>query len=270
MADQERRPRSGVEAKVEDWLNQQGYPLEYKTYNALRKHFTHSGLGAYVPTEDKIFREIDVFAQKKVVPDPRSGGFIARVQIECRHSREKPWVLLCGNPDLTLSPLEWGQTPRTGALEQIPDMSEEQVEELRGTFHFAEGHYLAHNIVQAFARTETDNRDRAYDALQKVANGAWDCARWWDSLDATLYAMIFPALVVEGPLLAASYSPLAQRVVAREISFGRVWWRGCRSGTNVDVVQSSALDEYAEQVSGSLTTILRVLQELYGTSSRCG
>ena len=131
------------------------------------------------------------------------------------------------------------------------------------TFHFAEGFALAHSIVQAHV-SENDRRDRAYDALGKIAHAGWDYVDAMGGTATRWYATAFPCLVVDPPLLAANYDANTDGVRAKEIKYGRLYWRGCRHGTNVDVVQASAVQEYAELVSSSFVNTMRVLRALFG------
>jgi hypothetical protein len=193
-------------------------------------------------------------------------GFLLRVLVECKYSKSKPWVLLYGNSDPSWLMTDWMHAPRTRALQDMPKLNEEQVNELQQAFHFSEGIGLAHSIVQAHTDGE-DKRDRAYDSLRKISDAAWEFLETSESTSTRLYGMAFPCLVVDGPLYAATFDPKTERVQARETNYGRLCWSGCRRGTTVDVVRADALEQYAEKLSESFSSIMRTLRWVYEDGS---
>lgn len=83
-----------LQTKVEDWLREQGYPLELRTARTLRRqgwHLHHSRR-----YKDPILgkeREIDLLAfydDRGADPAPRIHGHFV---IECKWTPKKPWVL---------------------------------------------------------------------------------------------------------------------------------------------------------------------------------
>jgi len=256
-------PGSDLRAKVEEWLNSQGYPLEYRTYWALYRHFLgKTTLGAYVRPEAGDAREVDVSAYETHIIHGTTKGLHLRLLCECKYSKDKPWVLLYGNMESSSYFADWAHTPRSKAIETPPNLSQEQITHLTKAYHFSEGLWDAHSIVQAFG--ERGGRDPAYDSLRKITHAAWDYLEGFGDTMKGWVEMAFPCLVVDGPLLAAGFDPKAGRIWAKEIKYGRLCWQGCRNGTKVDIVHASALDEYADKVSDSFMTIMQLLVELHG------
>ncbi len=241
------KPEDGLKAKVEKWLNRKGFPLEYKTYAAFARRPIQTGLGSYIESKEGKMREIDVFAYET----HSSAQYMAHVRVicECKYSRKKPWVLLYGNREKADLHGHWLHTPRSKTLEFPPQFNDEIRDGLARTIHFQEGFQVAHNLTQVL--TDSD-QDRAYDALRKVCHAAWDFIEVWEPRFTTkCYEMVFPCIVVDAPVYAASYDVKDERVNVKQIKFGRVCWQGRPPGTNVDVVHSSALETYAERVSES-------------------
>jgi hypothetical protein len=258
--------KDSAKVKVEKWLNEQGYPLEYKTYWSLLRRFAgNCGLGAYVESRDGTPRELDVYACDNTFGHDWRFTSHLRLVCECKYLK-KPWVLLYGNTTKSDVITEWMHTPRSTPLQWLPSPSDERpqeiVKELTKAFHFSEGAWLAHSIVQALNKGK--DQDQAYGSLQKITHAAWDYIETWESHSSKkLYDMVFPCLVVRGPLFGAFFDPKTGHIHAKEIRIGRVCWQGCHNGTNVDVVHESALDEYADKVRDSFTAIVRVLLALY-------
>lgn len=242
-------------------MNSQGFRLEYRAFAALWRRFPgHCRLDDYFVSADGAPCEIDVTAQLSHWQIQRGYGFLLRVLCECKYSKSKPWVLLYGNSDPSWLISDWLHVPRTAALRDMPKLSEEQAKELQKAFHFSEGIWLAHSIVQAHTDGEQDRRGRAFDSLRKIAHAAWEFLDTAAAGATKLYGMAFPCLVLDGPLYAASFDPTTEKVQAREISYGRLCWTGCQNGTTVDVVRADAVEEYAEKLNESFITIMRVLR----------
>jgi hypothetical protein len=260
-------PKPDDPAAVENWLNSHGCRLEYRTYMAFRRNamLGDSGLGMYVESESGEAREIDVYTCDMKHGDNFDSHLFVWVICECKYSKGMPWVLMQGNLYKSGYFTDWLHTPRSAAL-QKPNFSQEEVEELRKSFHFAEGTYLAHNVLQADLgqkQAKSKQLDYAYDALRKISYGAWDLIRRGESLGANIYEVVFPCLVVDGPLFCAIFNPDTKQFQAIRIPYGRVCWQGCRNGTNVDVVCADALDEYAKKVGESFNIIVPLLAKKF-------
>jgi hypothetical protein len=251
-----------AKAGVEKWLNGHGCRLEYRTYMAFRRNaiLGTAGLGMYVESESGEAREIDVYTYDTTHSDNFGSGVHVRVICECTYSKDKPWVLLYGNLHKSWYMVDWLHTPRSTALERPPKFTQEEVMELTKSFHFTEGTYLAHNIMQAHLgqkrAAKGERLDYAYDALRKITYAAWDFVRSGEPLGPKMYEMVFPCLVVDGPLFGAIFDPKTEQFQATRLKYGRVCWQGCRNGTNVDVVCADALDEYAKKVEASFQALV--------------
>lgn len=252
-----------LKKQIETWINSEGYPLEYKAYSALKSQIPSTDLGSYIESSDGVYREIDVCAQQSHVDLETHRTFLARIICECKFSKKNPWVLLYGVPGSRMSVVEWTHTPRSKLLHSFPTgMSKYLYGELQDISFFSEGGDLAHNLVQANMKKES-GRDHAYDSLRKITHSAWDVIERMEAAIGTeLYVFVFPCLVVDTPLFAAVWDARSSKICVREISYGRMCWHGCRSGTNVDVVHAKALDEYAAVVGRSMMATMRFLRTL--------
>jgi len=88
MANEDTRP---MDARVREWLDTEGYPLELEVARAFRKagfRAHHSMMYDDENTNQK--REIDVVATKQFGQD---GRWIRVVVVaECKNNAKKPWV----------------------------------------------------------------------------------------------------------------------------------------------------------------------------------
>lgn len=79
-------------AKLTQWLNQQGYPTEFRVANICQRNGFRIRQGEYVEDDKSdTVREIDVLASC----DHASRDFLIRIEyvIECKWSKDKPWVV---------------------------------------------------------------------------------------------------------------------------------------------------------------------------------
>ncbi|MCD4671209.1 MAG: hypothetical protein K8R77_00970 [Anaerolineaceae bacterium] len=82
----------GLNSKIENWLNKQGYPLEINVARSFRKAgFQAIQSDYYVDPESENYREIDILAinQKKF----NSHLVEVSLHIECKTSIDKPWII---------------------------------------------------------------------------------------------------------------------------------------------------------------------------------
>jgi hypothetical protein len=85
--------QNSLPGQVLKWLNEQGYPTEFQVANIWGQHGFRVVQGYHVCTDTSDApREIDVLAMR----DCRSDGDLIRVchVVECKWSKDKPWVVL--------------------------------------------------------------------------------------------------------------------------------------------------------------------------------
>jgi hypothetical protein len=250
-----------LDAKVADWLEKQGYRLEYLTESAFRGAGLHAVLGEYVEdVAGQKPREIDVSVFRQL--EDAGQTIYARCICECKYSKKKqPWVLLhSGLYSAVLA--DWWALPKSPGLHSLSASIEAHGKELRKAWHFADGRSFAHTIVEAF---RDDNRDTAYDALCKITHAAWDKAEApsrQGGRGELFHVLVLPCLVVDAPLYHARFDSAAGRFVVKETKFGRLSWSGCRNGTAVDVVHVDALPRYAAVVKETFEVLLSVARKL--------
>lgn len=91
--------KDDLPAQIHEWLRHEGYPFEMQVAQAFRKvgfHVTQSDY--YIDPEEQKAREIDVVA---VAQRAEKDGPVFRIMflIECKSSKEKPWLLLSAPED---------------------------------------------------------------------------------------------------------------------------------------------------------------------------
>ena len=79
--------------KVREWLSSEGYPLEFVTAHTFRDNKFNVRQGRYVHDPNSgTPREVDVLAQETF--DLEDSFMRISYPVECKWSRDKPWVIL--------------------------------------------------------------------------------------------------------------------------------------------------------------------------------
>ena len=254
-------PPVSVEGSVADWLANQGYVLEYVTHRALWDAGLPALMSSHVENLDGTWREIDVSAMEQAKKFETECPSIVRLFCECKYSRQQPWVLLTSGLRAHLF-ADWSSLPKSPELQELESDIANEASELASTWHFSDEQVFAHALVQAHRK---DNRDAAFDALQKITNAAWDMAEAPSRKNKVPSAiLVIPCLIVDAPLLWSYYHPVEQRFIVSKVPYGRLSWSGCRGGTIVDVVQSESLPQYASSVRTTFSAVLPVLERFAG------
>ncbi|MFO0797900.1 MAG: hypothetical protein U0804_10500 [Gemmataceae bacterium] len=246
--------KATLEAKVSEWLSTEGYRLEYLTSKAFRDAGLRTTMSYHVESEEGKRRELDVTAMSKNSSEERP--VVARVVCECKYSKEHPWVLLTQGLKAHFW-ADWVSVPKSTPLRETTSLTKQAKATLEGCWHFDARHVFAHGLVQAMKK---DNRDIAFDSLQKIANAAWDCAEAPERRGFPAHIFVIPCIVVEAPLFLSWYNHDAGRFEVKPTKIGRLSWSGCREGTLVDVVHIDGLAEYAVEVKRTLDTVVQVVE----------
>jgi hypothetical protein len=248
-----------VEEKVNDWLAQHGYHLEYKTYKALRKAGIPALMSTFLGGDEEMPREIDVIGELH-----EQGGVPAAVNVvcECKYSNKgHPWVLLQSESRSSFS-IEWHALPQTESVKNLWKFTKTCQHDFEQTWHFVRNAAFGHSLVEAL---KEGNADVAYGAVQKISHAAWDYTAKpvprgeFGPKDGTDYRVVIPCIVVDSPLLMAKFNHEKGEFETTHIPFGRLFWQGVHNGTIIDVVQKDSLAVYAKKLFQTMNRIQELL-----------
>jgi hypothetical protein len=216
--------RSPLEARLANWLQEQGYPLEMRAAAALREQ----GLEVvqsyyYFDQQAQTHREIDLRASYRMVITRKMMVDVELV-IECKSSPDKPWVLF-------LSPFSMHPTARTsqrfvarvsGSEQWWDRLARSRAVQRAPLLTF--GDHPAHALIRASLGKSTE--DVAYGALMAVTRAA---AGMLDQLNEASrdefrhYAVVIPIVVLNAPLFTCTTSGDGSLVLNR-VSRGTLLW----------------------------------------------
>jgi len=240
-----------LETKIANWLGEQGYRLEYMAYQAFKTSGINSVMSTCLKSSEGKSREIDVTAWAENQKD----GISVRVLCECKYSA-KPWLLLGSDLKANFQ-RDWHSLPHSSPINALWKHIHENKAHLAPVWHFSSNANFAHSVIEGLKKD--DNRDFAFNALQKIAHAAWD---WVESEDVDFsyaYRVAIPCIIVDAPLMWVVFDGYSGQFKVEEIPYGRILWNGCRSGTLIDVVQINALGDYVATVKNAFSVIENVL-----------
>jgi hypothetical protein len=256
-------------ASAQGFLEQAGLRLESDVAAAFRSHGfdVYQGLH-YTPDRDDATgrREIDVLAVRERINGERpiSRGTVAFV-VECK-SGSTPWIVVAG--DSVDDP--WGAIDylRVTGMASSDIVSVLEPGEEPWAFGTPPRHgfrVIAMSKLDPRGDAARDSRTRrrndpAHDAIRQVVSAAQGVA---NESPSHLLMAVLPVIVIEGPLLRATFHGDARPEVVAS-PFERVVWRGELSGRPcvVDVVSFEALHEYCRKADDGAEELIPIFRRV--------
>lgn len=247
--------------KVRDWLSTEGYPMEFAVADMARRAGFNATMGTYIKWPDGTQREIDVQAAVpgEMVDAQHVVSIGASLIIECKYSKQAPWVGLC--PQTFLHTGVFGFNCLTPICRSV--ISEAA---LRFKVKMFELDYLlglrnvlvCHSVKQALKRPSGDDRDPPFNAICKVAQASVSA---WDGLSESFagvnrlaskrfhaVGLSIPCVIVDAPLFAAMYNTETGDMAVTEVPVLRVHSAFGQQGV-VYVVTLAGAFEFMQQTS---------------------
>lgn len=246
-----------LEQKITNWLDTQGYPLEMRVAQAFQSADARVIQSEYyVDGTSGETREIDVVASWQDDID----DILVRVLlvIECKTSKDKPWILFVSDKARLAPPARVAQRAVSGlGRVALRKLSQEKTVQALSLFQLPK--HPGYSLTQAF----TSGNDVCYSAATSVANAAAASASEPDSQKTRLRRLdileiIFPVVVTEARLFAASLDE-SLALSVREEKSGVLLWRNPLLGrphTIIHVVTAAALPEFVASAKDSAEKLL--------------
>jgi hypothetical protein len=199
------------EDRVRSWLKTQGYPLELRVAQALRAIGVWSDHGrVYSDPITRKVREIDLMGYFDYW---RPAEFSVHLVFECKHSRDKPWVMFCTADEMMMAAGFVASMPATpsakDALVSVAD--ETSIQDLR---LFRRPSLLGFRIVRA----HTDNQDAAFHSVYGVTGACVSSAN--EARRHGVPIVYVPVVVLDAPLILCYLSEKGKDVELQEVKHG--------------------------------------------------
>ncbi|MFC9473070.1 hypothetical protein ACFTS5_12885 [Nocardia sp. NPDC056952] len=252
-------------AKIAKWLREQGYPLEMRTARALAANDIDTTLGwYYADIETGQQRETDIYAYaRRSYPDDEYAVVQISLAIECKSSKDKPWILFTDGPTRMSSTARRNQRFVSPDRKWIRTLQVESAE-----LPLLDG-YSPHGyaLVRAFAG---DNQDAAFGAMLSTAKAAAGIQRWHQQArrgEDTINSIVLPVLLVDAPLLQCELDSDGNERLT-PIERGTIEWRYQLTPTDpphtiITIATPDALPSLAEDLNATADEVLRLTTPWY-------
>lgn len=257
-----------LDDKVKQWVEKEGYPLEFSTAHKFKKRRFSVEQSYFAKDKDGKAREVDVLATKNI-PIGRSFLRIKHV-VECKWSKDKPWVLFKDEKRFATSALA-AQLISSSAGQAIT-WAAAGSEEFKDLDMFKEDGF-SFSGRQAFSK----GNDLFYQAVQGVVSNCLNIARYYDEYDfkpedRMLAVITLPMIVVDGSLYEATYDSEGDELKLESITHTRLRWKGNEGrqlNTVIDVVTSDYLDTFLDNREKELEVLISCFAETLQQLIQC-
>ena len=260
-----------LKENLEAWLAREGYPLELSVANAFhaagfevlhRQYFRNKSQQSSGATDIAVRTSVDV------------GNSLLRLYylIECKWSKDKPWVIFLGDaktpPASLVAQTVASQTARALFWARAGDPALQALSLFKppAQFGFA-GRQAFDDKSDVFDTTVQSLLTRA---LRLVASYDGACREPKDLLQTAV--AVFPIIVVDGPLYTASLGAEADKLALTQASHVRVFWRASAVWplhATVDIVTAFDLPGFGAQRCSDATALMQQLTEPMKQLQRC-
>jgi len=234
--------------KVRKWLETQGYPLEFRVASAFSTAGVPAEQGLYVQeAETSPAREIDVVAE---VRETFGVSRICRIAIlvECKWSREKPWVVFTTRRTRMASSACIAQTIGS-VLGRAVTHCLAANEDLRASEVFTSGELNGFGGRRAFSNEKEP--DVFHATVKSIVTKTIAYATHFDEHRVAgqmpnSCVIALPMIVLEGDLFQAYFDSEANEMRLDSVDSIRLHWRGTESPgpwiSTLDIVKFESLN----------------------------
>jgi len=251
-------PDNTLNARLIDWLNTQGYPLEMNVaevlhklkYNVLQSEY-------FIDQESGNNREIDIIASlhKEI------GNTFIRISfiVECKVSREKPWIIFTSKNTSLAPPARVAQRAgsRKGKITLRNIAHKDEIQQLN---LFSLPERSGYGLTQAF----TSGNDVAYNSCVSVSKATRSITERYDEQKNEKFVNIsFPVIVIDGKLIE-TYLDDNNEVCINEVNKGVLLWRNPIVGmphTVITILTKDTLEEYFSSIRADVVKIFDYIAE---------
>jgi hypothetical protein len=245
-------------AKVRDWLDRQGYPLEMRVARLFQREQFNVKQAEYYESTEGVWRETDVVAELvEEIKISRSADQYDLLRVsscavnECKTSSNRPWIVFTDRSTKTQADtMVFGTIAGTLAQLVMMGIALEFDEPLFHLPIFAE-RTLGHGVACAVL-SDTSSRESNYDSAYKALNQAVDAASakaesepgWGNN-----FRYVFPTVVLSAPLFEAYLDADGNVQIEPCDQIAVMWWVSKRrSDVLVHILTERKLPDYATQL----------------------
>ena len=231
-------------AKIEEWLEKSGFPLELKVAKLFSK--AGFGVGQSIFYEDPItekLRETDILAYR--TESINDVWVNLTFVIECKKSLDKPWISFMNDQVMNLTKNE---SPIL-ATKNGHDLLKEIIKNsnYKSPLIFPDLKKIGYSVIRAF----NDGKDMAYSATQTTLSAAEFFISKSNDSDKKFMNFYLPIIVVEGELYEATLGK-KENIELKEVSETKISTTKSfadNSSTFISITTMDNLDSFAHNLS---------------------
>lgn len=251
-------------AKVRGWLDKQGYPLELSVGRIFEKQGWETNHQTwYSDDASGVTREVDLLATRSLTAGDNSRGVAFSLVVECKRSRDKPWVVLSspiGSAVALRSPFpRWISGDAYGVARL-------KAKVLPPRSLLPPRDRIGHGLVAALTDGKENAPTSPYSALRSVANAAHALDRERGAMSLAMQAyfpfvpVFAPLLVVDGPLFECFLDTTGSDTIVEEASTSCVICPDDPPGRlDVSIVSISSLESFIVSLTPQVDEFLAAL-----------
>jgi hypothetical protein len=248
-----KRMSENLEDKILKWIGKEGYPLELKATQILRKIGFIVGQSInYLDSESNDIREIDIVAYKyyKVNEKWVTFSFV----IECKSSLDKPWIAFTSKEE-RLYPDDYiiHRNANNDGKRFLKKMSEEK--ELKDLELFKLKERTSYNLIRAF----TDGVDVTYKALMS-ATKATNALVEKGNKTKDVYRFFFPLILINSKLFDC-HLDLENEIKVSEINSTKLVVSNSFDSQRANFIDLVTLDYFEQLMSEYYNNIEFIIKE---------
>jgi hypothetical protein len=265
-------PTEDLKSKVAKWLAQEGYPTEFQTAAVFRQHHFRVFQGYHVrENESETPREIDVLAMADA-PHEEHPRIRCEFVVECKWSRDKPWVVFASRSGKLGPAACIAQTISSSLGSAILwNLAHERNCQSMALFHTPD--VPGFGGRQAFSK----GNDLFYSSVSSVTSACTHLVSRYDrerrrGVMPEWGVVAFPIVVIDGELFQASFNEDSGEMEINPADSVRCHWRGARSWNlhaTIDFVRLAALNGFLDVRSAEVYKLLKLMDETARAIKKC-
>lgn len=242
---EKKQSENDLSTKVYEWLKKEGYPLEFEAANILQSSGFLVRQGEYVRNSDgENAREVDILASVAHA----AAGEVTRVYhlIECKWSRDRPWVVFASPAGRMATSACAAQTISSSYGSALM-WAKAGDGDLRSMGLFNSPERPGFNGREALGGSQ----DRFYNAMRSVTDLTTNLVEQYDSENTPKgeipknCVVAFPIILLDGLLFEAYFCKEHQKTMIEQVKHVRCHWRGSSARQLHSTIDIVTLDHFA-------------------------
>lgn len=264
--------QQNLEDRVLNWINKEGYPLEFETAKTFASYGFATSQGRYInDPKTRKPKEVDVVAQATHNIE-KSFLRVCHV-VECKWTNDKPWVIFTDSSAQISEGACIAQSISTRMMSSILWYlaGESDIQSLN---MFKIPSRPGFNGRQAFS----SQSDLVYSSLQSVVSACSGMMNDYEKYhtkpnDSIAHGVFFrPLIVIKGRLFETYFNHLSRNMEIKEQNQIRLHWKGAETWklhSTIDIVTIDHLNSYVQKLGEETKYLIERAVDIFAIIKDC-